>query len=131
VAAPEYRDLAPHYQQVSRHELPKRQNGDATVFSLIGDESPIEQHMYGRLTAAQIPAGGKTFIEAPRQGEDLFLYVTDGQGQVIYADQPQSLGIYDVILARPNLGAASVQASPDEALHLLSFYLPSFLPESA
>ena len=86
VADPSYADLDPHYQQLSRGELPTRQVGDATVYQLIGDGSPMEQHMTGRLTAATVQPGGKTTIEAPLVGEDLFLYVTDGDGKALHSN---------------------------------------------
>lgn len=128
VADPQYRDLEPHYQQVSSPELPARQVGAATVYNLIGDGSPMTQHMTGRLTATSIPAGGETTLEAPRPGEDLFLYVTDGAGQAVPNDSRVALGQYDTILARPDGEAVTLQAGEDEALHYLSFYLPTFIP---
>lgn len=119
-----HQGLPPHYQQVGRAQLPARQLGDATIYSLIGDGSPMDQHMTGRLTATIVPAGGQASIEAPRPGEDLFLYVTDGHGQL--ADGPR-LGQYDVILAAPDMPLAGLSAG-DAPLHYLSFYLPPFLP---
>jgi hypothetical protein len=121
-----YRDLPPHYQQLRRDELPRRQVGAATVFHLIGDGSPMEQHFEGRLTAATVEAGGTTVIEAPRTSEDLFLYVTDGAGQVACDGREYRLGQYDVILATPELAEATIRAQ-DEGLHFMSFYLPRFL----
>lgn len=127
-ADPKYRGLEPHYQQLSRDELPKEVIGDASVISLIGGDSPMDQHMHGRLTATTIPAGGTTTIAPPLEGEDLFLYVTDGTGQATHDSAVDGLGQYDVILARPSLTETTLQASDDENLHFLSFYLPSFLP---
>jgi redox-sensitive bicupin YhaK (pirin superfamily) len=126
IADPEHRGLAPHYQQVKQNALPSRQLGDATVYNLIGDGSPVEQHMQGRLTATTVPAGGSTTIEAPRPGEDLFLYVTDGAG-IATNGTTHNLGQYDVILARPETEAVTISAAPDTRLDYLSFYLPSFL----
>lgn len=126
LADPKYRELEPHYQQLKRDELPSERVGAATVFSLIGDNSPMEQHMTGRLTATVVDPGGSTQITPPRPGEDLFLYVTDGAGRVVYNDEA-SVGQYDVILARPDMATAAVSAAPDGALHFLSFYLPTFL----
>jgi hypothetical protein len=127
VADPTYRHLEPHYQQLRSDELPYRQKGDATIFQLIGDGSPMEHHMEGRLTATAIPAGGKTSLEVPRAGEDLFLYVTDGAGQAQVNGRADSLGQYDVILARPKVESVTLEAAPDQSLHYLSFYLPPFL----
>ena len=127
VADLRYRGLAPHYQQLERGQLPALRLGDATVFSLIGDGSPMEQHMAGRLTATTIDPGGQTTLEPPRPGEDLFLYITDGAGRANYEDQTVSLGQYDVILARPDAQPAILSAS-EQPLHFLNFYLPRFLP---
>jgi redox-sensitive bicupin YhaK (pirin superfamily) len=119
--------LAPHYQQVSRDQLPARRAGDATTYSLIGCGSPMAQHMRGRLLATTLPAGGHTALEAPEPGEDLFVYVTDGAGQVGLPEAPTALGQYDVILARPSAPPVSLSAAPGAWLHYLSFYLPRFL----
>lgn len=122
IADRHFRGLEPHYQQVGQGELPVRQVGDAAVYNLIGDGSPMQQHMTGRLTATVIPAGGTTHIEPPQAGEDLFLYITDGEGRALQT----TLGQYDVILARPDMPATAVTAG-DSELHYLSFYLPAFL----
>ncbi len=127
VADRQHQGLQPHYQQLAHEALPARSRGDATVYSLIGDNSPMEQHMRGRLTAATLTAGGSSEIEAPNRGEDLFLYITDGAGQVTHDGQSYRLGQYDVILARPDMQAALISAEVGAPLHWLSFYLPHFL----
>jgi hypothetical protein len=126
VADPKYRGMEPHYQQLQRDELPARRAGDATVYSLIDEGSPMQQHMTGRLTATVVDPGGTTQVTPPRADEDLFVYITDGAGQVAY-DDVSALGQYDVLLARPDMEPAAVTASPDSTLHYLSFYLPKFL----
>jgi redox-sensitive bicupin YhaK (pirin superfamily) len=126
IADRQHRGLPPHYQQIRRGGLPTRKAGDATVYSLIGDGSPMEQHMTGRLTAAHVPAGGQTQLEAPQPDEDLFLYVTDGAGQAVNG-QVHRLGQYDVILATPAVETVTLRAAPDSRLDFLSFYLPRFL----
>ncbi|MCI0578863.1 MAG: pirin family protein [Chloroflexi bacterium] len=126
-ADPRYRGLPPHYQQTGQPALPARRAGEATVYALIGDGSPMEQHMAGRLAATSVDPGGRTEIERPRPGEDLFLYVTDGAGHFQHNGQPQPVGQYDVILARPDAPPATLAAAPGQALDFLSFYLPSFL----
>jgi len=128
VAEPEHHTLEPHYQQLRKDQLPTQRVGDATVYSLIGDGSPMEQHMLGRLSATSIDASGSTLVTPPRDGEDLFLYITDGAG--LLSDTTQSvatLGQYDVLLARPDMDSLSIQAGADAPLHYLSFYLPRFL----
>lgn len=127
VADRHHRGLEPHYQQVGSADLPKTRVGDATVFNLIGDESPMEQHMTGRLTATTVDAGGTTQLEAPQAGEDLFLYVTDGTGQATHLLNADSLGQYDVILASPDVDTITISADADTPLHYMSFYLPTFL----
>jgi len=126
IADRQHRGLPPHYQQLRRDQLPARSSGDATVFSLIGDDAPMEQHMTGRLTATRVPAGGQTQLEAPRPDEDLFLYVTDGAGTAVNGER-YPLGQYDVILATPEVETVTLSSAPDADLHYLSFYLPRFL----
>jgi quercetin 2,3-dioxygenase len=126
-ADPKHRGIQPHYQQLQREQLPVRQLDGGTVYSLIGDDSPMERHVNARLTATTIEAGGTMTLEAPRSGEDLFLYVTDGAGSAVYNGQSVALGQYDVILARPDVAEATLQASDTEKLYFLSFYLPRFL----
>lgn len=122
-----YRGLEPHYQQMLRGELPVRQIGDAAVYSLIGDDSPMEQHMTGRLTASTVAAQGTTTLEAPRADEQLFLYITDGRGKATYEGIDMPLRQYDVILAQPDMTPARITSDEGQPLHYLSFYLPPFL----
>ncbi|MBZ0288238.1 MAG: pirin family protein [Anaerolineae bacterium] len=119
----QYRHLPPHYQQVTGSDLPTQTVGSATVFTLMGADSPMEQHVRGRLTATTVPANGVTQLVPPQPDEDLFLYVTDGTGKA----GEFSLGQYDVLLAKPEAEAITIQA--DTPLHFLSFYLPQFLTE--
>ena len=126
-----HRGLPAHYQQLGSDQLPTRRAGDATVLSLVGDSSPMEQHMTGRLTAATIDPGGATQLELPGPDEDLFLYITDGTGQVIHNHAATALGQYDVILARPGAETATLAAAPDQPLRFLNFYLPRFLPQDS
>lgn len=126
VADRQHQGLPPHYQQLGRTQLPSVQVGDATVTELIGADSPMDQHMTGRLTATRIPAGGHSQLIAPQPDEDLFLYVTDGAGSAVNGGA-QALGQYDVILARPQVETIALQAAADSELDFLSFYLPRFL----
>jgi len=124
VADPSYRNLEPHYQQVHRDALPRAQHGDAIVTNLIGNGSPMEHHVTARLTATYLETG-KTTLQVPSVGEDLFLYVTDGAGQVTYDQNTYELNQYDVILVRPDIANAIIESDSD--LHFLNFYLPPFL----
>ena len=126
-ADPKYIGLEPHYQQVGKADLPTKTVGDATLFSLIGADSPMEQHMAGRLTATTVPAGGQTAFEPPHADEDMFLYVTDGSGQARHNGQASELGQYDVILANSQVGETKMIATGDASLDYLCFYLPKFL----
>jgi redox-sensitive bicupin YhaK (pirin superfamily) len=125
-ADPKHRGLPPHYQQIKRDALPASQLGDATVYTLIGDDSPIEEHVSARLTAASVPANGSTTLVLPRPDEDLFVYVTDGAGRLKSAGQGAALGQYDVILAAPDAPTATLHAG-GHGLNVMSFYLPKFL----
>jgi len=127
VADPKHRGLDPHYQQVSRDELPMRRIGDGRVYELIGEESPMEQHMTGRLTATILESGGTTTIEAPRNGEELFLYVTDGTGRFANDRTSDTLGQYDVILGTADMPETTLIADGDAPLELMSFYLEPFM----
>ena len=129
VADRQYRGLAPHYQQLRHDQIPLRTVGDATVYNLIGEDALMEQHMTGRLTASHVPAGGTTTLEPPREGEDLFLYVTGGTGSAANGSV-HALGQYDVLLARPDVEPVTLSANSDQPLDFMSFYLPGFLPQS-
>ncbi len=83
--------------------------------------------MTGRLSATTIPPGGRTTLEPPREGEDLFVYVTDGDGQAQNDGEGPPLGQYDVILVSPRAGATRLLSGSSRPLHYLSFYLPGFL----
>lgn len=126
IADRHHRGLQPHYQQIGRAELPARQLDGATTYSLIGDDSPMQQHITGRLTATVIGANGKAEIQAPRADEDLFLYVTDGAGIANYDGESVKLGQYDVILGTPDVRESLIQSDAG-GLDYLSFYLPRFL----
>ena len=119
--------LAPHYQQLPRTALPARRSNGAVTYSLIGDDSPMEQHMRGRLTATTVEPGGQAQLEPPRPDEDLFLYVTDGAGEAALPEGPAAMGQYDVLLARPDAPEVKLSSADDQPLHYLSFYLPRFL----
>ena len=126
-ADPKYRGLEPHYQQTRKEELPVRQQQGVKTFSLIGEGSPMEQHVSARLTATSMEPNSTTEIIPPRPGEDLFVYITGGRGQAGYDHESPSLSQYDVILAGPELKGLQMTAAAGEPLDYLCFYLPSFM----
>jgi len=126
IADRHHQGLQPHYQQIGREGLPAVHGEGSTTYSLIGDNSPMEQHMTGRLTATTVNANGNAEVQVPRSDEDLFLYVTDGAGQATYDGKTVQLGQYDVILGTPDLQETLIQADAG-GLDYLSFYLPRFI----
>lgn len=127
MADPKYRGVEPHYQQVGRADLPAERRGDATRYALIGDGSPMRQHMDGRLHAVVFNGEGATELEPPREGESLFFYVTDGAGSAAHDADSHPLGQYDVILARPDAASITIASSAHAPVSALAFYLPDFL----
>jgi len=127
IADLQHRGLEPHYQQVGKDELPMQRIGDASVYNLIGDGSPMDHHVSARLTASVVDAQGTTTIQPPHDDEDLFLYVTDGVGNVAHAAESWQLGQYDVILADSHMETATITSNADVPLEYLAFYLPKFL----
>lgn len=123
---PEYRVLPPHYEQVKLSDMSPRQVGDGLARDIIGSGGATDAHVNARLTNTIVPPGGQTTIELPQPGEDLFLYVVDGQGHIRASQLDQPLGLYDVLLATPAAEAPVLQAG-DKALNFLSFYLKPFL----
>ncbi len=87
----------------------------------------MESHVTARLTATWLEPAGRTFIEAPRDNEDLFLYVTDGVGEAHLPHNPRPLGQYDVILARPDMPQITLTADSEQPLRFMSYYLKPFL----
>ncbi len=124
-ADPRYRGLEPHYQQVAQAGLPVRGTDDARVYTLIGPGSPVDSHVDARLEASTLEPGGSLNIAPPLPGEDLFLYVTDGQGEAHFSGRTPALGQYDVILMRPDSRDAGLHATT--RLDALAFYLPTFI----
>ncbi|MCA9890406.1 MAG: hypothetical protein KC546_18630, partial [Anaerolineae bacterium] len=115
------------YQQLNKDALPVRRVGDADVYSLVGEDSPIDQHITARLTATWVDGSGTTSIEAPQTGEDLFLYITDGAGTAELPQGEVALSQYDVLLARPDMPQIALTSSADKPLRYMSYYLRPFL----
>jgi redox-sensitive bicupin YhaK (pirin superfamily) len=118
---PQYRALPPHYEQLNLSDMPPRQVGDGLVRDIIGPQGATDAHVRARLTSTTIASGGQTTVELPQPGEDLFLYVVKGAGQVQAPALAETVGLYDVILATPQAEAPLLQAGP-ESLNFLSFY---------
>ena len=123
---PEYRNPEPQYEQVKLADMPVHKIQDGLVREIIGPSRVTNSHVNARLTNTIVPAGGQTTVELPRPDEDLFLYITDGQGQIQANSFSESVNLYDVVLATPNAKAPTLTAG-DKPLNFLSFYLKSFM----
>ena len=122
----EYLGLTPHYEQVSLKNMTPRQVGDGLVRDIIGPNGATDSHVSARLTNTVVNPGGQTTVELPQHGEDLFLYVVNGRGQVQASHLAQQVGQYDVLLATPQAEAPVLKADT-EPLNFLSFYLKPFI----
>ncbi|MFQ5612239.1 MAG: pirin family protein [Anaerolineae bacterium] len=125
----EFWGLGPQYEQVKLSDMAPRQVGDGQVRDIIGPNGATDSHVSARLTSTFVPAGGQTAVELPQPGEDLFLYIVDGQGQIQASGLDQDVGLYDVVLATPRAEAPVLRAG-DGPLNFLSFYLKPFLNQS-
>ena len=125
----EYRGLAPHYEQVKMTEMAPRHIGDGQVRDVIGPNGATDSHVSARLTNTIVPTGGQTTVELPQTGEDLFLYIVDGQGQIESSELSHEVDLYDVLLATSNAEAPILSAA-DNPLNFLSFYLKPFIPRN-
>ena len=94
-----YMGLEPQYEQIPLERMTPRLNGDGIVREIIGEQGATNSHVDARLTSTIVPAGGKTTLEPPRPGEDLFLYVVNGAGHLNGTTTRQGLSLYDVVLA--------------------------------
>ncbi|GAB4163561.1 MAG: hypothetical protein Fur0021_38810 [Candidatus Promineifilaceae bacterium] len=103
-----------------------RRQGDATIRDIIGPNGATDAHVTARLTAAVLPPGGKSTVELPGDGEDLFLYFVDGTGRLEAPNLSTAVDRYDVLLVAPTAAAPTIAAA-DQPLTYLSFYLPPFM----
>lgn len=126
VADTQYMGLEPHYEQIPLGAMTPRHNGAGIVREIIGPNGATDSHVNARLTSTIVPAGGSTTIELPQEGEDLFLYVVNGAGQLTAGESHVDTDIYDVLLATPEAVAPTFTAGAQN-LNFLSFYLPTFM----
>jgi quercetin 2,3-dioxygenase len=126
VAEPQFRGLEPHYEQVSLDDMPPRSVGDGIVRDIIGPNGATQAHVDARLTSTLLPAGGQAEMELPASGENLFIYFVNGNGRFTTSALEKPIGLYDVVLAKPEAETAVIQAG-DEPLNYLSFYLKPFM----
>ncbi|MFO7678427.1 MAG: pirin family protein [Chloroflexota bacterium] len=126
VAEPQFRGVEPHYEQVSLDDMPPRSVGDGIVRDIIGPQGATQAHVDARLTSTLLPAGGRSEIELPESGENLFIYFVNGNGRFTISALEKHIGLYDVVLAKPEAETAVIQAG-DEPLNYLSFYLKPFM----
>jgi hypothetical protein len=125
-AEPEHMGLPPHYEQVGLGDMAARPMGDAVVREIIGPNGATNAHVNARLTSTVLPPGGQAPLELPQPGEQLFLYFVDGHGRFQSSTLQASIGLYDVVLAKPEAETAVITAT-DQPLNYLSFYLKPFL----
>ena len=122
---PGHMGIDPHYEQLKLDDMPARAVGDGLSRDIIGPSGATNAHVTARLTSTVVPPGSRAPLELPRADEELFLYVVDGHGRLTTADAEQPLGLYDVMLATPQAGAATLAAG-SQPMTYLSFYLPPF-----
>jgi redox-sensitive bicupin YhaK (pirin superfamily) len=126
LADKEYRGLEPHYEQVSLNDVASRQIGDGVVRDIIGPTGATDSHVSARLTNSVVKPGGQTTVELPQPGEDLFLYIVNGEGKIQASQFEKTVGLYDVVLASTRAEAPVLEAG-ETSLNYLSFYLKPFL----
>ncbi|MDA0242051.1 MAG: pirin family protein [Chloroflexi bacterium] len=129
-ADPAHQQVQPHYEQIALEAMPLRQVGSAAVREIIGPNGATTSHVrQARLTSIELPAHGRTTLELPQPGEDLFLYLVKGQGSIEHNGRQSPFNLYDVALATPHTTAPVLHtaASP---LIALAFYLPPFITDS-
>jgi quercetin 2,3-dioxygenase len=126
VAEPQFRGVEPHYEQVSLDDMRPRSVGDGIVRDIIGPQGATQAHVDARLTSTLLPAGGQAEMELPASGENLFIYFVNGNGRFTTSALEKPIGLYDVVLAKPEAETAVIQAG-DEPLNYLSFYLKPFM----
>ncbi|MEM7034203.1 MAG: pirin family protein [Chloroflexota bacterium] len=124
----QYLHLEPQYEQIHLTDMGSRKVGDGVVRDIIGPNGATDSHVSARLTSTNIPAGGQSTVELPQEGEDMFLYIVDGDGNIKSADFDETVGLYDVAMATPQAEAPILTAG-DTPLNYLSFYLKPFLRE--
>ncbi|HEX9921605.1 MAG TPA: pirin family protein [Anaerolineae bacterium] len=122
----EHRGLPPHYEQVNLTDMSPRQIEDGQVRDIIGPNGATDSHVSARLTNTIVKPGGQTTVELPQPGEDLFLYIVNGDGQIHGSQLNEDVGLYDVMLARPEAEAPVLKAG-NKPLNYLSFYLKPFI----
>lgn len=121
-----YLGLPSHYEQLSLEDMPPRQVGDGLVRDIIGPDGATDSHVEARLTGTLVSPGGQTTVELPHPGEDLFLYIVKGRGEIQAGQLDQAVDLYDVVLATPKAEAPVLKAG-EKPLNFLSFYLKPFL----
>ncbi len=72
------KDVAPTAQLVAPQDIPVRQDGDATVRTLVGDGSPIELGTPGLILDVEFPTGGAFSRPVPSDFNG-FVYILEGE----------------------------------------------------
>lgn len=126
VAEPQHMGIPAHYEQIGLGDMATRSVGDAVVRDIIGPAGSTNAHVNARLTSALLPPGGQATLEKPGPGEELFLYFVNGYGRFHSPTYDETVGLYDVVLAKPEADTAVITAD-DAPLNYLSFYLKPFM----
>jgi redox-sensitive bicupin YhaK (pirin superfamily) len=72
------KDVAPTAQVVERADLPVRQEGDATIRTLVGEGSPITLGTPGLILDVELPKGGSVSIPVPSDFNG-FVYMLEAE----------------------------------------------------
>jgi redox-sensitive bicupin YhaK (pirin superfamily) len=72
------KDVAPTAQVVERADLPVRQEGDATIRTLVGEGSPITLGTPGLILDVELPKGGSVSIPVPTDFNG-FVYMLEAE----------------------------------------------------
>lgn len=71
----------PSAKVLARDEIPTRQEGDATVRVLVGENSPVELGTPGLILDVELPDGGQVTTAVPSEF-NAFVYMLDGRAAV-------------------------------------------------
>lgn len=76
----EEKNVEPSALVLNRDEIPTRQEGDAIVRVLVGEDSPVELGTPALILDVELPSDGETTVNVPVEFQG-FAYVLDGEGK--------------------------------------------------